>query len=318
MPRDALTAGASIPPAVRPLSASPAGRQHRILSGALSAVVTEVGASLRGLWSEDRAILDGYPEDAICSGSRGLPLLPWPNRIEDGRYRFGGETHQLPIDEPGRWTALHGLTRWLRWRTLEHEAARVTLGLDLPPRPGYPFSLDLAVTYELGAGGLTVRIVATNAGGTPLPFGAGHHPYVLPRGRLDDAVVRVRSGACLAHGDRGLPGAPSQVGGTPYDLRDGRRIAGLRFAHCYRLDRDRDGYARVEFDGVTMWMDERFRWVLLYTGDELPDPAARRRSLAIEPMTCPANAFRTGRDLIVLAPAETLTLRWGLVPRSHR
>ena len=51
---------------------------------------------------------------------------------------------------------------------------------------------------------------------------------------------------------------------------------------------------------------------MLFTGDPLPDVA--RRSLAVEPMTCPPNAFRTGRDLIHLAPGQSVSSRWGIHP----
>ena len=50
----------------------------------------------------------------------------------------------------------------------------------------------------------------------------------------------------------------------------------------------------------------------LFTGDPLPDVA--RRSLAVEPMTCPPNAFRTGEDLIRLEPGASVTSAWGIVP----
>lgn len=291
----------------------PSGAQYHIANGRLSAVATEVGASLRGLWSADRPILDGYPEDAMCTGSRGMPLLPWPNRIEDGRYAFGGQEHQLPIDRPDERTALHGLTRWLPWRRVAHDSTRVVLGLELAPRPGYPFSLGLSVEYALSRTGLSVAVSATNNGTSALPFGAGHHPYFAPRGGLEEARVRVRARRCFVQGDRGLPGDELDAAGTEADLREYRPIGGMRLAHTYGdLDRDADGRARVEFDDLVVWMDRAFPWVLLYTGDEFPDPTERRRSLAIEPMTCPANAFRTGRDVIVLQPGETTSLRWGI------
>ena len=86
------------------------------------------------------------------------------------------------------------------------------------------------------------------------------------------------------------------------------------------LRRDADGRARVELDhpdgagGVTLWADERFGYVMVYTGDTL-DADHRRTALAVEPMTCPPDAFRSGTDLVVLRPGARWTGSWGITPR---
>jgi len=274
-------------------------------------VVTEVGAALRELHHGARAIVDGFAEDRICTGYRGLPLLPWPNRVEDGRYIFDEVEHQLPINRVPEMNAIHGLTCWESWRVDHHERMRVSLSLDLVPRPGYPFSLALAIDYALADAGLEVTMRARNVGAVRLPFGAGHHPYFLPRTTLDGARVRVPAARYIALDARGLPVAERPVDGSEVDLPRGEPLGALRLDHCLGpLERDADGRARVHLDDVVVWMDERFRWVQLYSGDNLP-VGERRRSLAIEPMTCPPNAFRSGRDLIVLRPGEEVTLRWG-------
>ena len=87
--------------------------------------------------------------------------------------------------------------------------------------------------------------------------------------------------------------------------------------NCFTdLERDGDGLARVVLrdsdssSGLTFWLDERYPYLMLFTGDPLPDVA--RRSLAIEPMTCPPDAFRTGSDLVELGPGERWRGVWGL------
>ena len=62
---------------------------------------------------------------------------------------------------------------------------------------------------------------------------------------------------------------------------------------------------------ATLWLDESYRYVMAFTGDTL-DPERRRRAIALEPMTCPPDALRSGTDLIRLAPGTTWTGRWGL------
>ena len=63
---------------------------------------------------------------------------------------------------------------------------------------------------------------------------------------------------------------------------------------------------------VELWMAEGFRYVMAYTGDTLEPVERRRRGIAIEPMTCPPNALRTGTDLIRLDPGSSWTSRWGI------
>jgi aldose 1-epimerase len=99
----------------------------------------------------------------------------------------------------------------------------------------------------------------------------------------------------------------------PADLREARALGELQLDTTYvRLDRDADGLARVFVDDTVVWMDGAFDYVQLFTGDPLPDVA--RRALAVEPMTCRPNAFRTGEGLLRLEPGERFVARWGIQP----
>src|ERR1700756_321483 len=142
----------------------PSGRQLELRLGTQRAVVVEAGGGLGEYTAGDREVVDGYPAGAMCDGGRGQLLLPWPNRIRDGRYRFDGAVHQLPLSEPAQGNAIHGLARWVRWEVAEEEADHVALTLRLVPQPGYPFALSLRVDHRLDRSGLTVRTVARNDG----------------------------------------------------------------------------------------------------------------------------------------------------------
>jgi aldose 1-epimerase len=76
------------------------------------------------------------------------------------------------------------------------------------------------------------------------------------------------------------------------------------------LLRGDDGLARVHFDDLTLWVDGAYGFLQVFSGDPLPDIA--RRSLAVEPMTCASNAFRSGDGLLVLEPGQTSDARWGI------
>ena len=297
------------------------GAQFEIAAGAQRAVVVEVGATLREYTLDGRPICDGFAVDERASGGRGQPLLPWPNRIEDGRYDFERESLQVPLDEVDKHNAIHGLTRWLNWSLLEHAADRVRLGQLLHPRPGYPFTLQLEIQYALDDAGLTVHTTARNVGRRGLPFGAGQHPYfTVGTPLVDEATLHLPAGFRVElDGTRQLPtGVLLPLAGTVYDFRTPKPIGNLVIDDCFGdLPRDANGRAHVTLSDagtgarVTVWMDREYRYAQAFTGDTLAPPR-RRRGVAIEPMTCPPNAFRTGVDLIVLPPGEAITLQWGV------
>ena len=163
-----------------PQPTRPSGRQIEITHADQSAWIVEVGGSLRAYQVGDHDVLDGYSADERCTAARGQSLIPWPNRLRDGRYRFADRDHQLPLTEPDKRNAIHGLTRWANWTPADHAVNRVTMRHRLHPQPGYPFALDLEITYSLADDGLHVHTTATNIGTTPAPYGTGAHPTSPP------------------------------------------------------------------------------------------------------------------------------------------
>ncbi|WP_344935239.1 aldose 1-epimerase family protein [Sphaerisporangium flaviroseum] len=299
---------------------APTGAQHTIEADGFRAVVTEVGAGLRSLTHEGRPLIVGYPEDQPPVGSAGLPLLPWPNRVEDGRYEFDGQERQLALTEPKYGNAAHGFTRSFPWQVVSGHAGSVTLRLRLFPQIGYPHVLDFTISYTLDATGLEVETTALNAGGTTAPYGLGAHPYLTLGRPLDEAVLELPAGQWLAVNDRKIPVGRREVEGGPYDFRTARPIGDLALDTAFTgLARGADGLVRVRLAtgdgtrGVELWAGEGIGWLQLFTGDTLAGDY-RRKGLAVEPMTCPPNAFRTGEDLIRLAPGERVTHRWGISP----
>jgi aldose 1-epimerase len=294
------------------------GEQIEIEFEGQRAVVVEVGGGLRSYSAGAREILDGYAVDEMCPSGRGQALIPWPNRIEDGSYEFDGRSHQLPIDDVDENDAIHGLVRWAAWSVEERDPHRVVMGHVIHPRPGFPFALSLAIEYVLSAEGLGVTVTATNIGDRTCPYGCGAHPYLqLGAPAVDSLNLQVPAHTVLRSNDRGLPVAAEPVAGTALDFRQARPIGSTQLDNAFTdLARDGDGRARVSLsdpagaESVTLWMDENYDYVMLFTGDPLPDVA--RRSLAVEPMTCPPNAFRSGESLISLEPGRSITSRWGI------
>lgn len=299
---------------------APSGEQIEIVHGGQRAVVVEVGGGLREYTVGGRHLLDGYGPDEMSSSGRGQVLIPWPNRIQDGLYSFDGQEHQLPVNDVEEQDAIHGLVRWGSWIAGDRAENRVVMEHALHPQPGYPFSLALSIEYELSDAGLRVRTTAVNRGPQPCPYGSGNHPYLaLSEALVDSLTLRLPARTLLRSDERGIPVERLPVGGTDYDFRRPRAIGATVLDHAFTdLERGEDGRARVELwdpdegNELTLWVDETHSYLMVFSGDPLPD--VNRRSLAVEPMTCPPNAFRTGEDLVRLEPGQSFTSSWGIDP----
>ncbi len=318
---------------------SPSGAQWTITSGGHVAVLVEVGGGVRTYEVDGRPVLAGYAADEMAPGAAGQVLVPWPNRIRDGRYSFNGSTYQLPLTEPETHSAAHGLARWSPWQRVDGAADSVTLECFLPAQPGYSWPLRLRTTWTVGPDGLRARHEATNLGGAPAPFGLGAHPYLTVADRTaDELTLAVPARTRLLVDGRKLPIGAAKVAGRAYDYTRPRRLAGVHLDTAFGdLIRDADGRSTVYLrdasnvpgdgtgtdgvpagPGVAIWADANFRWWQLYTADGLP-PDRARRSVAVEPMTCPPDAFRSQRDVLVLEPGQTWSATWGVgpVPAGH-
>src|SRR5262245_10244861 len=204
---------------------APSGEQFEIAFEDQQAVLVEVGGGIRTYSVAGRHVLDGYEVEEMASAGRGQVLAPWPNRLEDGRYEFGGTEHQVPLNEIKSSNAIHGLVRWAAWAVQVREPHRLVLQHVVGPQPGYPFTLDMSIDYALGHAGLTVRTTTTNIGSSAAPFGSGAHPYLtLGTDVVDDLVLRVPAFTALSSNDRGIPTGTHHVEGTELDFRSPRRI----------------------------------------------------------------------------------------------
>jgi aldose 1-epimerase len=293
------------------------GQQYVIEDGEHRATVVEVGAGLQRYTHRGVDITGSYGENTLPPKGCGITLVPWPNRIRGGKYRFEGVDYQLPLTEPSAGNAIHGLGRWVRWALVDHQPAAVTLRLDVVPQNGYPFPVRVDVTYALHPEfGLTVTLAALNLASTRIPFGAGSHPYVATRGHaLDDTNLQVPARELLVTDEKSVPIGTRSVDRGEYDFRRGKRLKNLRMDTGFTSLDVADGRGAAELrtrdGGARLWFDETYRFLQVFTVDALtPGQAA----VAIEPMTCAPNAFNSGAGLIVLEPGGAWRGSWGIVP----
>ena len=297
-----------------------------------TAAISPIGASLVRFSVGDRPIV--VPMNAFD----GAVLAPWPNRIDGGRFDFAGDSHQLPITEPERNTALHGLVADVEWSVVERTESTVSLEYALEPTEGYPFEFSLQVDFELAEAELRMRARALNTGSAPAPFGFGFHPWLSGgAGELvDEAQLVIPAAHWYETNERLIPtGVRPFDDGTAVpadhvsddsacmvckDFRALRLIGGTVLDDAFgQPRRGDDGWSRARLKGtdlreVIVGMGPGFRTWQACTGDGLDEDLARR-AIAIEPMTCPPNAFAAGEagvDFDVVAPGDELVVEWSI------
>lgn len=305
------------------------GRQLRLAGHGYEAIIASVGASLRTLTFDGRDLVVPFDADEVRPGYRGATLAPWPNRIVDGRYRFGGATHQLPLTEPARGQALHGLLAWAEFSDRLVVDDRVVLAAVIEPQSGYPFRIEVEVEYRLDADGLRQTVSAHNIGADAAPWGTGPHPYLVggpstSSGTQDPAAPPVDSWTLLLPAsevltvtpDRLSPVAVEPVAEHPeWDFRTARPIGDVFIDHAFTGLARTDGVAEVRLTseggtGVAISFDDRCPWVQVHTADNPGLDGIHRIGLAVEPMTCPPDAFNSGTDLVTLAPGQSHAASW--------
>ena len=301
------------------------GTQHALRAGDYEAVIASVGATLRSLTHRGRDLVVPFDADEVRPAHRGATLAPWPNRIVDGTYSFGGREFQLALTEPARSHALHGLATWLDFEAIDKGPDHVTLAAVVQPQTAYPWRIIVTTRFELGPDGLTQSVTARNESTEPAPWGTGPHPYLVAgEGRVDDWTLELPAEQVLAvTPDRLIPTELVAVDADDperFDFRTARRIGTAEIDHAYTgIVRDADGFATVRLTdadgtGVSMSWDSACPWVQVHTADK-PEPAQSRLGLAVEPMTCAPDAFNAPRyaydaGLIVIEPEASATASW--------
>jgi len=314
-----LTPGTAASAGSQGASVPVTGTQYELSAGDYRAVVTELGAGLRELSLGGTPVILGHQPDELPPAAAGELLTPWPNRVDHGHYPFGGSDYQLDLSETGNGNAIHGLTRFAAWVPVRRDPDGVVLKHLPHGYAGYPFCLEIDAEYRLTPdAGLQVTISATNRGTRPAPYGFGQHPYLTAGApALDEWELTLPATRWLPLDRRGIPCGPAQdVEGTDYDFRQPRAIGATQLDHALTgLVRKSDGraWAHLRSDGaqVSLWVGEGCPWLQVFTSDTLGGER-HRKAIAIEPMTCPPNAFVTGDSLIVLSPGETVTHHWGI------
>jgi aldose 1-epimerase len=274
-----------------------------------TAVINLVGSALVGLRFGNHVVIPEVNlEPKTYAGSL---LAPWPNRIAQGRYEFEGNQYQLEIRD-GLGNAMHGLVDEATAEIVETREGFLKLVTKVEAAVGYPWNLLVESTFELTADELVISYFVTNVGSGNAPVGIGTHPY-FPFS--DDTTIEVNADTASVHGSDMLP--ISQTPAAAIGLGSGNPV----LVRDLKLD--------TQFTSVTnpvstlktgdhtldIWHDNA-PWLMIYTTNKFPWADGPGNAIAIEPQTCPADAFNTGEDLRVLASGESTFMRFGLTLRG--
>lgn len=294
------------------------GTVWTIRHGGFVARIAQAGAALLGLRRGEHWLTEPTPLDSAPAAGNGQLLVPWPNRVRDGRYSLGDQTLQLGLTEPARHNASHGLLRSAEYRTVSRTEAALTVTARIFPTSGYPFRVDHTVRFELSENGLQVAHELAHRGAPDAPaapVAIGAHPY-LRVGEVPVAECRLQipGASWLVTDDQLIPVAARPVD-AEHDWRTPRVIGSARPDTCWSdLAAEVDGLLRYrlvapEGSSTELWAEPVFGHVQVFVTDRLP---GRQLAIAVEPMTAAPDAFNSGDGLRWLAPGETLSGSWGI------
>ncbi|WP_341947543.1 aldose 1-epimerase family protein [Microbacterium sp. LWH11-1.2] len=298
------------------------GNAFVLRSGPYEARIASVGATVRSLRCDGVDLIVPFGADEIRPSMRGALLAPWPNRIADGAYEFDGVVHRLVQNEPETRTAAHGLIAWTDFTATTVASDHLVLTGMIAAQPGYPWRVRIDAEFRLGPDGLTQEVTASNESATAAPVGLGGHPYLVvgsPRERgIDDLTLQLDAREILlVSPDRMLPDRSVPVSDPlagERDFREPRRIGSTALNHAFTDLARRNGRARARLlddagAGVEVEWDDRCPWAQIYTTDH-GDGEEFRSGVAIEPMTCPPDAFNSRRDLLIVEAGESVGAGW--------
>lgn len=309
-------------PATAPVGSRMSGGQYELTLNrgdhTVRAVIAEAGAAIRQLSVDGVEITVGVDDRAPVPFFPGAVLVPWPNRVRDGRWVQDGRTHQLGINDTRYRSALHGLVYDTPHQVVARSASSITLGAPVDPQRGYPFHLHTEVCYRLVADGLTATHTVRNVGSDCAPVAIGAHPFLaIGDVPAESLTLTVNASHHIDVDDRLIPIGCTAVPGTAWDLRGGRLIADLDLDDAWSGVASADGVSVHTLrapDGrtVSLWADQSFGYVHVFITREFPRGADFMTAVALEPMTAPADAFNNGVGLRWLPPARTVSASWGI------
>jgi aldose 1-epimerase len=249
--------------------------------------------------------VDGQPMLRSAAGTAtdarsmaSFPLVPYSNRIADGRFSWDGKAHQLKPNWDGEPHAIHGIGMALPWSVEISEPDSVSLLLDYDGTGNWPFAFEAEQRFTVDEDVLTIELWVTNVEERPVPAAFGHHPYF----DADGAVLRFAATDVWRNDERTLP-AEAMAPKDTYDFTSGAAVAGRSVDN---------GYGGWDGRATILWADRELALdieaspelpvAVLYCPDDggyfcfepvphMTDAINRRGSIAPMPVIEPGETF---------------------------
>ena len=261
-------------------------------------------------------ILEIFDSDDIANGNlkcKSTKLIPFPNRIEKGKYNFNGKFYQLPINAGTN--AIHGLLFGSPLAVIEKKVEKNQASIKLEYKyngdvPGFPFKYKAIITYSLLKGaGFVCETVITNLDPSPMPVGDGWHPYYRTKGKVDKLHIKIPSIYRVEVVELIPTGKLiSETYSEAFTIGNGKYDTGF-------VVPEKEGKASTElYDPdldikLNIWQETgkgKYNYLQIYIPED-------RNSIAIEPMAGATNAFNNKMGLIVLEPGQSFKASYGVI-----
>lgn len=259
-------------------------------------------------------VLAGYSSISdfeTLPGSRNIKLSPFPNRIDRGRYEFAGQTYQFDCNKKNEDNAIHGFLTKAAFTLVDalvnEEEDSIVLQYKYKytgENEAYPFPYQVEIVHCFTQSFYSCRTNITNIGEQTMPLGDGWHPYFkLGTTTIDELLLQIPSNTALETDERMIPTlktfafnkfqTPEAIGNTQFDTGFVLR-PDLKVSKVYLINKTSKLQLVYGQDNEN---DRGYKYLQIYTP---PD----RQSIALEPMSCAANAFNNKMGLIELEPTE--------------
>lgn len=263
------------------------------------------------------SILEGYKNHSELiknEGFKGAKLMPFPNRINDGKYVFNKKNYVLPINFPSQKHAIHGLVYNKSFKIIKSTASKSSATLSLQyisnNLQGYPFKFELTVLYLLNSKGFECKTIVVNKDKLKIPIGDGWHPYFNLNDKVNDLFLKIPSNKKISVNKKMIPtGKKLKFNKFSKLMKIGKQVFDTGFVISKKK-----GVVKTEIMSkklnltVQIWQEVgkgKYNYLQVY----IPP---KRNSIAIEPMTCNTDAFNNKEGLIVLKPKEKFSASYGV------
>ncbi|WP_062519058.1 hypothetical protein [Demequina silvatica] len=257
---------------------------------------------------------------SVASETASYPLVPWSNRIREGRLLWDGAPYALRTNWPDG-TAIHGTGWEYPWEVVEHTGERAVLRFDSRDFFGvnWPWAFVARFTYALDGDRFEWTYAIDNVDEEPFPAGFGHHPFLLKR------VAGSGEGVLTLHCTRAYAlenqMAVAAAGAIPAhaDFSAGRPIGDTFVDDCL-TGRTGEVLATVEYPGalsLDVTADPLLSHAVLYV-------PPGKDFFALEPVSHANDAFTLqaqgvgGTGLVTLDPGATVEAGFAIAATAQR